>query len=183
VILGVVGLATMIETLFIAAFKAGLPVALASYALIWWALRNDYLDSVVDMDELEKQIKLQSKDKKNRKKHDPVHNKWLAFGGGFYGVVALLTYVVVELGEIRDFFLQFESIRALLAGISFDMLIELLIEALMNFILAIAWPWYWLSEIAGPHIWVWFVMAYGGYWAGTRLALRRHVEQGENGEN
>lgn len=182
-ILGVVGLATMIETLFIAAFKAGLPVALASYALIWWALRNDYLDSVVDMDELEKQIKLQSKDKKNRKKHDPVHNKWLAFGGGFYGVVALLTYVVVELGEIRDFFLQFESIRALLAGISFDMLIELLIEALMNFILAIAWPWYWLSEIAGPHIWVWFVMAYGGYWAGTRLALRRHVEQGENGEN
>ena len=34
---------------------------------------------------------------------DPVHNKWLAFGGGFYGIVGLLTYAVVEFGELRDF--------------------------------------------------------------------------------
>jgi hypothetical protein len=181
---GMVGLATMLETIIIAAFKAGLPVALTSYALTWWALRNDYLDAVVDIDELEKQIKQQSKDKKkNRQKADPVHNKWLAFGGGFYGVVALLTYAVIELGEIRDFFLQFESISAFLSGISFDMLISLVIDAFMNFILAIAWPWYWLGDIAGQHIWVWFAVAYGGYWAGTRLALRRHAEQGDNGEN
>jgi hypothetical protein len=181
--IGMVGLARMIETLFIAAFKAGIPVALASYALSWWALRNDYLDSVIDMDELEKQVKLQSKDKKNRKKTDPVHNKWLAFGGGFYGVVAMLTYIVVELGEVREFFLQFESISAFLSGISFGLLIELVIDSFMNFILAIAWPWYWLDDISGPHIWVWFAVAYGGYWAGTRLALRQHVEQKENGEN
>lgn len=178
-----VGLATMVETIIVAAFKAGLPVALASYALIWWALRNEYLDSVVDVSELEEQIKLQRKDKKNRKKHDPVHNKWLAFGGGFYGVVAMLTYIVVELGEIRDFFLNFESISAFFSGISFDMLIELVIDSFMNFILAIAWPWYWLGETAGPHIWIWFAMAYGGYWAGTRLALRQFAQQGENGEN
>ena len=180
---GMVGLAAMIEMIIIAAFKAGLPVALASYALTWWALRNDYLDSVVDIGELEKQIRQQSKDKKNRKKADPVHNKWLAFGGGFYGVVALLTYLVVELGEILDFFLQFESISAFFANISFDMLIDLVIDAFMNFILAIAWPWYWIGDIAGPYIWVWFAVAYGGYWAGTRLALRRHVGQAENGEN
>ncbi len=177
------GLATMFETILIAAFKAGLPVALTSYGLTWWALRNDYLDAVVDIGELEKQIKQQRKDrKKNRKKADPVHNKWLAFGGGFYGVVALLTYVVIELGEILDFFLQFESISAFLSGISFDMLIRLVIDAIMNFILAIAWPWYWLGDIAGPHIWAWFAAAYGGYWAGTRLAIRRHLERvGEGG--
>ena len=180
---GMVGLAAMIETIIIAAFKAGLPVALASYALTWWALRNDYLDSVVDIDELEKQIKQQSKDKKNRKKADPVHNKWLAFGGGFYGVVALLTYLVIELGEILDFFLQFESISAFFSKLSFSMLIELIIDAFMNFILAIAWPWYWLGDIAGQHIWVWFAVAYGGYWAGTRLALRHHMERGEKGDN
>lgn len=183
VTIGMLGLAAMIETIFIAAFKAGLPVALTSFALTWWALRNDYLDSVVDIKELEKQIKQQRKDKKNRKQADPVHNKWLAFGGGFYGVVALLTYVVIELGEIRDFFLQFESISAFFLNISFSMLIELIIDALMNFILAIAWPWYWLGDIAGQHIWVWFAVAYGGYWAGTRLALRRHAEQLDKGEN
>jgi hypothetical protein len=176
-----VGLAAMIETIIFAAFKAGLPVALASYGLTWWALRNDYLDSVVDITELEKQIKQQSKDKKNRDQADPVHNKWLAFGGGFYGVVALLTYVVIELGEIRDFFLQFEGIRAFFSGLSFGMLIDLVIDAFMNFILAIAWPWYWLGDIAGEYIWVWFAVAYGGYWAGTRLALRQHIDKGGRG--
>lgn len=183
VTIGMVGLAAMIETIFVAAFKAGLPVAVASYGLTWWALRNDYLGSVVDIAELEKQVKQQRKDKKNRKKADPVHNKWLAFGGGFYGVVALLTYVVIELGEIRDFFLQFESIAAFFSSVAFDMLIRLIIGAFMNFIFAIAWPWYWMGDIAGSHIWVWFAMAYGGYWAGTRLALRRHVDRGGRGHS
>jgi hypothetical protein len=177
-----VGLAAMIGTIMIAAFKAGLPVALASYALTWWALRNDYLDSVVDIDELEKQIKQQSKDKKNRKQADPVHNKWLKFGGGFYGVVAMLTYIVVELGEIRDFFLQFEGIGAFFSGISISLLIDLIIDSFMNFVVAIAWPWYWMGDIAGPHIWVWFLVAYGGYWAGTRLALHHHAESGDRGD-
>ena len=90
-------------------------------------------------------------------------------------MVAMLTYIVVELREVRDFFLKFESISTFFSGISFDMLIDLIIDSFMNFIIAIAWPWYWLSEIAGPHIWVWFVMAYGGYWTGTRLALQRHA--------
>ncbi|MFC1688025.1 hypothetical protein ACFL07_00010 [Pseudomonadota bacterium] len=174
----------MIQTLIIAVFKAGIPVALASFGLIWWALKNDYLDSFISVEDLEKQIKQQSKNKKNREKGDGdlVHNKWLAFGGGFYGVVALLTYVVVELREIWEFFVQFESISAFFAKISFGMLIGLVIDAIMNFVLAIAWPWYWLTEISPPHIWIWFVVAYGGYWAGTRLALRRLVEPGENGE-
>ena len=137
----------------------------------------------MDIDELEKQIKQQRKDKKNRKKTDRVHNKWLAFGGGFYGVVAVLTYVVIELGEIRDFFLQFESIRVFFSSISFDLLIRLVIDSLMNFIYSIAWHWYWLGDIAGSHIWAWFALAYGGYWAGTRLALRHHVDQGRRGDS
>ena len=65
-------------------------------------------------------------------------------------MVAMLTYIVVELREVRDFFLNFESISAFFSDISFDMLIDLIIDSFMNFILAIAWPWYWLSEITGP---------------------------------
>ena len=53
------------------------------------------------------------------------------------------------------------------------MLIGLLVEALRNFILAIAWPAYWLSSIHTGHAWLWFLAAYAGYWAGARLALRR----------
>ncbi len=101
-----------------------------------------------------------------------MHNKWLAFGGGFYGVVGLLTYARVELGEIRDFVQQFEGIRALISEVSLDMFIDLFIDSIMNFVVAIAWPAYWISEIRGGPIWIWFAVAYGGYWAGTRLALQ-----------
>ena len=98
--------------------------------------------------------------------------------GGFYGVVGLLTYAVVELAEIRDFFTQFESIGALIAGISIESLIGLFIGALMNFIVAIAWPAYWISDIRSDYIWIWFLAAYAGYWAGTRLALKQANGQG-----
>jgi hypothetical protein len=90
----------------------------------------------------------------------PVHAKWLKFGGGFYGVVGLLTYAVVELKELRDFFLGFESLSALLAQFGFNMLIGLFIEAVKNFVVAIAWPVYWLSDIRSNHVWAWFVVAY-----------------------
>jgi hypothetical protein len=104
----------------------------------------------------------------------PLHGKWLAFGGGFYGVVGLLTYGVVELRELRDFFLGFESLPALFAQFGFDMLVQIFIDAARNFVVAIAWPVYWLSDIRSEHVWIWFVVAYVAYWAGARLALKRY---------
>jgi hypothetical protein len=162
----------MIQAFFSAVFKAGLPVAIASYALVWWALKNDYLGSVASMKDLKGKVKQQAKDKESKTKTDPVHKKWLAFGGGFYGVVGFLTYAVVEIGEIRDFIVQFESIRVFISEISIDMFIALLVDALKNFIVAIAWPVYWMSDIRSDHIWIWFAVAYGGYWAGARYALQ-----------
>lgn len=180
-----------------ALFLAGIPVGLASHALVWWSLRQGYLEAVGSVRDLEKGFKLISKqrrrDRKQRKAAkksggaeapaveggsplphlDPVHRKWLAFGGGFYGIVALLTYVVVEFGELRDFFLNFESLGALLAQFGFDMLVNLFVDALMNFVVAISWPVYWMSEIAMNHVWIWFGVAYAAYWAGVRLAVQR----------
>ena len=83
----------MLTALILALLKAGLPVGLASYALVWWSLRNDYFESVASLKDVKKEVKRLSKDKEGKKNRDPVHNKWLAFGGGFYGVVGLLTYV------------------------------------------------------------------------------------------
>jgi len=189
----------LLEILRAIAF-AGLPVGLATYALVWWSLRQGYIDPVISVREVEQRFKRiskkQSAARKNRKRRksesgpegstnpqasaafgesgmNPVHAKWLKFGGGFYGVVGLLTYAVVELKELRDFFLGFESLSALLAQFGFNMLIGLFIEAVKNFVVAIAWPVYWLSDIRSNHIWAWFVVAYAAYWAGAKLALRR----------
>ena len=184
----------MLQELFIALVKAGIPVGLASYALVWWVLKQNYLGDIHSLKDLDAGIKKHKKDRKNDKKNrkndkknrsdknsdrepasagDPLHNKWVAFGGGFYGLVGLLTYARVELGEIRDFVLQFEGIGAFFSGISLDMLINLFIEGIMNFVIAIAWPAYWISEIRSDRVWIWFLVAYGAYWAGARLALQR----------
>ena len=168
----------MLKVLFQAIFQAGLPIAVTSYLLVWWALRHGYLEEVRNMEEVEKGFRQYSKNKKNSDKNDerrlnPVHNKWLKFGGGFYGIVALLTYAVVELGEIRDFIARYDGILGLLSQLSFGLIIEFIIDAVMNFVVAIAWPVYWLGDIAGEYIWLWFLVAYGAYWAGIRLALHQ----------
>ena len=168
----------MLKTLFQAIVQAGLPVAVTSYLLVWWALRHDYLDSVSNMKEVEKGFRHYSKNKADPEKADerrlnPVHNKWLKFGGGFYGVVALLTYAVVELGEIRDFVARYDGIAGLISQLSIGLLIEFFLESVMNFVIAISWPAYWIGDIAGEYIWVWLFVAYGGYWAGIRLALQQ----------
>jgi hypothetical protein len=188
----------MVLEFFRALLLAGLPVGLTSYFLFSWALRRRPPGSVTSLKALQRELKLQSKErakerakqKKENKRDlaavfaegahfsrdsqlDLIHNKWLTFGGGFYGVVGLLTYAVVEFSELWDFAMGFENIWALIAQFGLDTLINLLVEALRNFIVAIAWPAYWMSEIQTGRIWLWLVVAYAGYWAGARLALRR----------
>lgn len=163
----------MISEIFIALIKVGLPVGLTSYGLVWWALKKNYISEVASVKSFELAVKKRKKDKSLKKDGDPFHRKWLAFGGGFYGVVGLLTYAVVEIAEIRDFIFQIGGFIEMIKNFSFNMVINLLVGAIMNFVAAIAWPAYWMSEIQSERIWIWFLVAYGGYWAGTRLALRK----------
>jgi hypothetical protein len=198
----------MLLELFRAMLMAGLPVAAASYGLVWWSLRQGYIGSFKSLKEMEQGFKRRSKEnsaakrgqKKSRKSGikgeasslslrlasvrrqaqqpgpsvlNTFHGKWLAFGGGFYGVVGLLTYGVVELRELRDFFLGFESFYELFANFGINMLVGILVDAVTNFVAAIAWPAYWLSGIRSDHIWIWFIIAYAAYWAGAKLALQR----------
>lgn len=170
----------MIFEFFRAVLYAGLPVGAATYALIWWIIKKEYLGEVSTLDDMEKEVKRRKKDKNLKKSGDLVHNKWMAFGGGFYGLVGVLTYLVVEVGEIRDFFLRFNGIMDFLSRISVDALIGLIINAFMNFIVAFIWPMYWLSNIQTHYIWIWFLVAYGSYWLAARMALQRFgVKTGE----
>lgn len=185
---------------------AGVPVGLVTAALVWWSVRRGYVGPARSVGDVERAMKRLDKDRKQQRKAEqkrqkaarksgqalaeglsigarggrlnPVHNKWLAFGGGFYGVVALITYAVIELGDLRDFFAGFGGLGDLLRRFGFDMLVGLFVEALVNFIRAIAWPVYWLSDIRTAYPWLWFLAAYLGYWVGARLALARAVPGG-----
>lgn len=167
----------MIREIFIAFFKAGLPVGVVAYLLVWWALRNGYLSGVESVKEIEKEVKRLAKDKESKTDSDLVHRKWLAMGGGFYGVVAVLTWVFVELGEILDFITSFDGFDAFINSLTIGTLVQLFVEAIKNSFLAIAWPVYWLSDIQSDYIWIWFIMAYAAYWAGSTLAARQFANR------
>ncbi len=167
----------MISEFISALLKAGLPIGLCSYGLAWWAMKKNYIASVDSMKSFEQAVKIRKKDKSLRMEGDAVHRKWLKFGGGFYGVVALLTYAVVELGEIRDFILQLGGLVELIKSLSLDLLINLLVGAVKNFLVAIAWPAYWMGEVHSGRIWLWFIAAYAGYWVGVHLAVRQFAEE------
>lgn len=108
----------------------------------------------------------------DREKLDPVLEKWFSFGGGFYGLVALYTWLVVEWNEVWDFLVDLPGIVfSFDVGSLISLVINFFIESLMNFITAIAWPMYWLGVAGNP--WVWIVVAYGGYWLGIKAA--QHV--------
>jgi hypothetical protein len=169
---------SLITEAFVALFKVGLPIGILSYAMVRWALHRGYLQETGGVNALRREIKslARRKDDQGRKvrrsKTDPVHDKWLKFGGGFYGLVALYTYGLVEFREIRDFIANFGGLFEFLRQLNFNMFINLFIDALTNFVTAIAWPVYWMSDISSDRIWLWLLVAYGAYWLAMKLALQ-----------
>lgn len=210
--------------------KSGLPIAVTSFGLVWWALHQDYLGGASTLDEYEQWKKADDRARKaarkeqkaqrkaeqramrsdapkasrsagskvltdesgepqksaqiaadqlddelqpGKRKFDFLHSKWMEFGGGFYGVVAFYTYVLIEIGEVKDFFAGL--IHLFDQGLV-SLLVKFIIQSIMNFVTAIAWPVYWLSRIHSEQ-WLWVIGAYGGYWLGARAAFRIRQHQ------
>lgn len=178
-------------------FKLALPVFGLSFLMVWWALRKGMISETQGVRALSKEIdamgKARKKDKKDNKKNkkdkkdmkkparvNPVHDKWLKFGGGFYGIVALYTYGLIEWREISDFISNRGGIVEFFSDISINLLINIFINGLVNFIAAISWPVYWIAEFGAERIWIWGGIAYAGYWLGMRAAQHFMVRQANN---
>ncbi|MEE4173160.1 MAG: hypothetical protein V2I57_02805 [Xanthomonadales bacterium] len=108
-------------------------------------------------------------DGESGEKLDPVLEKWFSFGGGFYGLVAFYTWIIIEWDEVWGFVSDLPGIVfSFDIGALISLAINFFIESLMNFITAIAWPIYWLGVAGNP--WLWIGVAYGGYWLGIKAA-------------
>ena len=140
--------------------------------LMFYFIRNhanpDYQKLYKDDDEVVDNNVHSSASRPPSKYTDFLANKWLSFGGGFYGLVAVLTYIIVEAQEIFDLFSMPESGSEIFSGISIGMLVNFFIDSLMNFVTAISWPVYWMNTGNAP-FWKWFLAAYGGYITGKTL--------------
>ncbi len=160
---------------FWAMLMVGVPIGIFTLAIVFWALQKGHLRESLDMKALEREIKTMSKNNKKEKKEDdvklhPVQKKWGKFGGGFYGIVAFFTYIVIEVNEIISMIMDFGGFFSFLKRLDLDVIINMFVSAFMNFIAAMVWPAYWMRRIDTDQTWVWFVMAYAGYWLGLKLA-------------
>ena len=154
-----------------ALFEAGLPLFLLAFALVSWSLHKGWLagESVKELQSSIDALGKSRKNKKQRQSIDPALGKWFRFGGGFYGLVALYTWILIEWDDVADFLSGLSAIVFEMdPGALIGLVIKLFVESLVNFVLAIAWPAYWLSE--SRHALVTLVIAYGGYWLGIKAA-------------
>jgi len=164
---------------FWALFMVGVPIAVFTLAIVWWALEHGHFKELSGSKALEQEIKAYSKnqkkdkndkEKKTTEKQHPLLGKWTKFGGGFYGIVGFFTYIVIETREIITMVIEFGGFIDFLKELNFGLIIEIFINAIINFVSAITWPWYWLKRIETDQTWVWFVVAYLGYRVGLRAA-------------
>ncbi len=175
----------MFSALFAACLKVGLPVLAASYWLVYRALERGTLTDDGDFDAFKAQVSgMKSAIKQERRKRfrlrlfdHSLQSRWMEFGGGFYGLMALLTYVWIEAQEIWNFVLGGGIYDVLTRLTTLGLWIGFIINTLLNVLWALIWPVTWLNGI-GHDPWVWFLVAYGAYLAGVWLARRRFRDPG-----
>jgi hypothetical protein len=98
----------------------------------------------------------------------------MKFGGGFYGLAALYTFVIVEIADISAFLMNFPGLNVLLADGIIALLVNALINQIMNFVTAITWFIYWGD---GSRVLENMALAYAGYYAGMQLALHDTIRR------
>lgn len=163
-------------------FFSALPVSLIAYLVVSRAILSNRLGHFSDNKSLKSAMKEMSQKHKEDKKAKTdlkgsshlLVNKWLNFGGGFYGLMALITYAVIEIKEIIGFFINLFDLNwsQVWSSVSIKMLVDLFVAAIMNLVDAIVWFKYWDREIDMKNGWLWLIAAYLGYLLGARLAKK-----------
>ncbi|WMS88283.1 hypothetical protein [Pleionea litopenaei] len=157
----------MLKEAFIATLYGGVPVFLFTCGLLYWAKQKGY------------RVRYRNDKKSEFEEHKPetkrlsaegiVLNKWLTFGGGYYGMMALLTYLHVEVSDIIGAFANFESIQHFIDQISIGFFIGLIVEAFKNIIVAFLWFQYWGDILPINNGWVWLAATYGAFMIAEEL--------------
>lgn len=152
-------------------FIAGVPVGLVGFGLVLWSIKKNYLSAEDSLDVL-KEKKKQSDDKESSFKLDPIHQKWLFFGGGYYGTMAFITYLHIEALEMVEFFSNYTSFSNLIDQITFGAVISLIVQSFLNIIPAFIWFTYWPDVFSIANGWHWLLASYVGFELGSYLARR-----------
>jgi hypothetical protein len=167
-------LGMLIANIIIVILQLGLPVLL----LTWWITDRLYRTGQLNREHQAGDIKshlniLKKTWKKDSTTAGYLEKRWMRFGGGFYGLTALLTFAWIEVSGAVNFVFNFPGLAVLFGDGVIHFLIEVLVNQIMNFVAAIAWVTYWPEwSDNSSNIFIWLLVPYAGYLAGLKLASR-----------
>jgi hypothetical protein len=150
---------------------AFLPIGVLTFGVTYYA----YKDGVIHPDDEEDDdwdTAIDDALDEARPSNNYLHQKWLSFGGGYYGLMALLTFCVIEVQQIFDFVTNFPGWQALRDMLNINDLVNFFVDQMMNLVDAFIWFFYWPDRIDMANGWVWLGLSYAGFYLGDRLARR-----------
>ena len=154
-----------------AAIKLGIPMVVLSWIIFTWLYGSEDIDRDADRKSTALQVKEMKKSFK-KKKHGGTSNylveKWMWFGGGFYGLAGLWTFAVIEGTDLFRVVFNPSTILESLDDGLVSALIDLAMNQFSNLIIALVWFGYWGDD----GIIIWVLVAYVGYWIGVEMARR-----------
>lgn len=153
-----------------AALKLGIPMLALSWFVFRWLYSNGDIEREADQKSTKAQLKKLGKSIKGKDKSHAgyIYSHWVTFGGGFYGLAALWTFVVIEVQQFIGFIFNFPSIRELLEDGIISFVFEVAINQLANIVTAFVWFSYWQSD----SMILWVLVAYLGYRLGMDFAKK-----------
>lgn len=161
--------------LFWACLLLGLPLTAFSWLVFAWLFTNMEVDRKADGKTLNASLKkLRKKTAKQagpRSRAEFVYDKWMWFGGGFYGLAGVWTFAVIEIRQMVGFAFDFASWGELMDDGFVSFLIEFVLNQLVNMLQGLIWFSYWPAESTL----LWILVAYLGYLVGIELARRSVV--------
>ncbi|MBA6231634.1 MULTISPECIES: hypothetical protein [unclassified Colwellia] len=157
----------------------GIPVGVFSFLMIYFSYQKGYLSTDFELKDAFKKNNNTgySLSRKHKKELLFLHSKWVTFGGGFYGLIALLTFLIIELTQVVNFLFSITGWQDIVALFSFDTLIVMIIDSITNMVQAIIWFTYWSDKFDTENFIVWIFIAYISYRFSEKYAMRYTVYQ------
>jgi len=170
---------TLIDVLQAVLF-VGIPVGVFSFLMIYFSYQKGYLSpeiAIKDAFKKHNNTSQSSLSRKNKKDLLFLHSKWVTFGGGFYGLIALLTFIIIELTQLFNFLFSITSWQDIIVLFTLDSLIAMIVDSITNMVKAAIWFTYWPNKFNTENYIVWILIAYIGYRFAAKYALRYTLDQ------
>ncbi|MBE1299242.1 MAG: hypothetical protein GJ680_04970 [Alteromonadaceae bacterium] len=152
------------ETVYMSACVFAIGYGLHYFAYLR-GLANE--DDVVQSSYLEKTV---DGKKQKYKSGNTFIDKWLDFGGGYYGVVAVVTLLFIEIGELRQFIADWQDLDTFIQSLGIGWLINFFIEQFMNFISAAIWIVHYIGDYSAFQVGIFIGATYVAYNISRKLA-------------